>query len=87
MLVSISLHISSMFNRREVVPVALSENVAPALTETREDFSEYVAHLQLHMTLQARNLVPSLSNTGDSRHHLLHQTQADIEKFVSRQGF
>ncbi|MBD2105935.1 hypothetical protein [Nodosilinea sp. FACHB-13] len=76
-----------MFNRREVVSVALSENFAPALTETREDFSEYVAHLQLHMTLQARNLVPSLSNTGDSRHHLLHQTQADIEKFVSRQGF
>lgn len=76
-----------MFNRREVIPVALADNVAPALTETREDFSEYVAHLQLHMALQARNLVPSLSNTGDSRNNLLHQTQADIEKFVSRQGF
>lgn len=76
-----------MFNRREVVPVALSENFAPALTETREDFSEYVAQLQLHMALQARNLVPSLNNTGDSRHHLLHQTQADIEKLISRQGF
>jgi hypothetical protein len=67
--------------------VALSEKISPALTETREDFSEYVAHLQLHMALQARNLVPSLSNTGDSRNNLLHQTQADIEKFVSRQGF
>jgi hypothetical protein len=76
-----------MFNRREVVPVALSEKFAPALTETREDFSEYVAQLQLHMALQARNLVPSLNNTGDSRHHLLHQTQADIEKLISRQGF
>lgn len=67
--------------------MALSENFAPALTETREDFSEYVAQLQLHMALQARNLVPSLNNTGDSRHHLLHQTQADIEKLISRQGF
>jgi len=76
-----------MLNTNEVLPVALSEKFAPALTETREDFSEYVAHLQLHMALQARNLVPSLGSAGDSRHNLLHQTQADIEKFVSRQGF
>lgn len=75
-----------MFNNTEVVAVALSEK-APVLTETREDFSEYVAHLQLHMALQARNLVPSLHSTNDSRHSLLHQTQADIEKLVSRQGF
>lgn len=51
----------------------------------REDFSEYVAHLQLHMTLQARNLVPTLTHTADSRQQLLHQTQANFEKFVSRQ--
>jgi hypothetical protein len=51
----------------------------------REDFSEYVAHLQLHMALQARNLVPPLSKSADSREQLLHQTQADFEKFVSRQ--
>ncbi len=75
-----------MFRNNEVVPVALSEK-APMLTETREDFSEYVAHLQLHMALQARNLVPSLPSASDSRHSLLHQTQADIEKLVSRQGF
>lgn len=52
---------------------------------SREDFSEYVAHLQLHMTLQARNLVPSLTQTADSRQELLHQTQASFEKVVSRQ--
>jgi len=52
----------------------------------REDFSEYVAHLQLHMTLQARNLVPTLSQSTDSRQELLHQTQADFEKLVSRQA-
>jgi hypothetical protein len=52
----------------------------------REDFSEYVAHLQLHMTLQARNLVPTLTQTTDSREQLLHQTQANFEKFVSRQA-
>lgn len=51
-----------------------------------EDFSEYVAHLQLHMALQARNLVPSLkSRQDDSREELLHQTQASFEKLVSRQ--
>ena len=53
----------------------------------REDFSEYVAHLQLHMTLQARNLVPTLSQTVvDSREQMLHQTQATFEKLVSRQA-
>lgn len=47
--------------------------------------SAYVADLQLHMTLQARNLVPSLSQARDSREQLLQQTQADLEKFISRQ--
>jgi hypothetical protein len=51
----------------------------------REDISEYVAHLQLHMTLQARNLVPGLTQKGDGREQLLHETQADLEKQVSRQ--
>jgi hypothetical protein len=53
-----------------------------------ELLSEYVAHLQLHMALQARNLVPSLSTSmapvRDSRHQLLHQTQSEIEKIASR---
>jgi hypothetical protein len=53
----------------------------------REEFSEYVAHLQLHMALQARNLVPRLTHTPDSREQLLHQTQANFEKQVSRQLF
>ncbi|WP_013323492.1 hypothetical protein [Gloeothece verrucosa] len=53
----------------------------------REDISEYVAQLQLHMALQARNLVPSLTHTHDSRQQLLQETQANIEKLVSRQIF
>jgi hypothetical protein len=52
----------------------------------REDISEYVAQLQLHMTLQARNLVPTLTQAKDSREQLLQQTQANIEKLVSRQA-
>lgn len=51
-----------------------------------EDVSEYVAHLQLHMTLQARKLVPTLAKqAANSREQLLQQTQADFEKVVSRQ--
>jgi hypothetical protein len=50
----------------------------------RENIGEYVAHLQLHMTLQARNLLPTLTKATDSREQLLQQTQADFEKFVSR---
>jgi len=53
-------------------------------TAPQEEFSEYVAHLQLHMALQARNLVPNLTSTPDSREQLLHQTQANFEKFASR---
>jgi hypothetical protein len=53
---------------------------------TSEPMTDYVAHLQLHMTLQARNLVPCLSNNSlDRRIRLLHQTQADFEKLASRQ--
>jgi hypothetical protein len=56
-------------------------------TLEREDLRDYVAHLQLHMTLQARNLVPPLTQTRDSRSQLLHQTQAMFEKQISRQRF
>jgi hypothetical protein len=52
----------------------------------REELSDYVAHLQLHMTLQARNLVPTLMQAGSSREELLQQTQATFEKHVSRQN-
>ena len=52
----------------------------------REDLSEYVAHLQLHMALQARNLVPPLTQkVEDSREQFLQQTQATFEKMASRQ--
>ena len=53
----------------------------------REDISEYVAQLQLHMALQARNLLPPLTQTNNSRQRLLQETQANIEKLVSRQVF
>jgi hypothetical protein len=53
-----------------------------------EDIAEYVAQLQLHMALQARNLVPNLTNTSvtNSRQQLLQETQAIAEKFASRQS-
>jgi hypothetical protein len=61
-------------------------NSQPMMPSTsREDFSDYVAHLQLHMALQARKLVPDFSSGGDSRAQLLQETQASIEKIVSRQ--
>ena len=51
-----------------------------------EDFSNYVAHLQLHMSLQARNLVPRMSQPQDSRTAMLQETQALCEKQISRQA-
>jgi anti-sigma factor RsiW len=50
-----------------------------------EEMSDYVAHLQMHMALQARNLVPTLTEAADSRELFLHQTQAHFEKLASRQ--
>ncbi|WP_414566230.1 MULTISPECIES: hypothetical protein [unclassified Anabaena] len=65
----------------------MGSNLSTDAVVTNEDFSEYVAHLQLHMTLQARNLVPNLKQTlEDSREEMLHQTQANFEKLISRQG-
>ena len=54
----------------------------------REDISEYVAQLQLHMALQARNLIPNLTSStmDNSRQQLLQETQAIAEKFASRQS-
>lgn len=69
--------------------MTVESNISMGAVVHNEDFSEYVAHLQLHMTLQARNLVPTLKETlsvADSREQLLHQTQADFEKLISRQG-
>ncbi|NJM56555.1 MAG: hypothetical protein HC857_02670 [Synechococcales cyanobacterium RU_4_20] len=56
----------------------------------QENFSDYVAELQLHMALQAKNLLPSmgLAQAGclsDGRAMLLHETQAMVEKQISRQ--
>jgi hypothetical protein len=65
----------------------MESNVLTGAVVENQDISEYVAHLQLHMTLQARNLVPTLKHTQeDSRQQLLHQTQAYFEKLASRQS-
>jgi hypothetical protein len=51
------------------------------------EISDYVAHLQLHMALQAKNLTPDIMHSsGDSLQVLLHETQAMCEKLSSRQG-
>jgi uncharacterized membrane-anchored protein YhcB (DUF1043 family) len=64
----------------------LTLRVVPSTNEMfREDISEYVAQLQLHMALQARNLLPNLTNVSDSREKLLQETQANVEKIISRQ--
>ncbi len=66
--------------------MVMESNSMASKDAEREDISEYVAHLQLHMTLQARNLVPNLNpKNQDSREELLHQTQANFEKLISRQ--
>lgn len=65
----------------------MESNLRIGANAVHDDFSEYVAHLQLHMALQSRNLVPTLKQSlEDSREQLLHQTQANFEKLVSRRA-
>lgn len=59
-------------------------NVDQSLTQ--ESIRDYVAQLQLHMALQAKNLVPSLTHSNNPRQQLLHETQATVEKLASRQS-
>jgi hypothetical protein len=67
--------------------VATESSFLKGKSSVQEDFSQYVAHLQLHMALQARNLVPNLKpHLEDSRQELLHETQANFEKLISRQA-
>lgn len=63
----------------------LNWELEQAQNSTQEQVRDYVAELQLHMTLQARNLVPSLTQAKDSREQLLQETQANVEKMASRQ--
>ncbi|AUC62174.1 hypothetical protein AA637_13920 [Cyanobacterium sp. HL-69] len=51
----------------------------------KEDVSDYVAHLQLHMSLQSRNLLPSMNKIKDNNHNFVYESQATIEKFTSRE--
>jgi len=62
-----------------------TQTVRSSTALSQEDISSYVAELQLHMTLQARNLIPTLSDANDSRQQLLRESQAQLEKLASRQ--
>ena len=65
---------------RNFAQTALDQQLAAG-----EEMSDYVANLQMHMALQARNLVPTLTNAQGSREQFLYQTQAHFEKIASRQ--
>lgn len=73
------------------MPLLIKEDIlkVEAISSNREKMQEnigdYVAQLQLHMALQARNLVPTLTQTDDPRFKLLQETQATLEKLASRQ--
>ncbi|MGI0480169.1 hypothetical protein ACN4EE_05190 [Geminocystis sp. CENA526] len=63
----------------------MTVNSHSLIAPVKEDVRDYVAHLQLHMSLQSRNLLPHLNQVKDSRDNLLYQTQVQIEKITSRE--
>ena len=56
-------------------------------TPFNNDIGGYVAELQLHMALQARNLVPTFNHPNESRSQLLRDSQATLEKLASRRTY
>jgi hypothetical protein len=72
--------------RQNTLVNTISANFLTQNEHLGNELSEYVAHLQVHMALQSRNLVPYLAgDRQDSRSQLLQETQIDFEKIVSRQ--
>lgn len=72
--------------RQNTLVNTISANFLTQNENLGNELSEYVAHLQVHMALQSRNLVPYLAgDRQDSRSQLLQETQIDFEKIVSRQ--
>ena len=54
-------------------------------TLSKDGVGSYVADMQLHMTLQAKNLLPSLNSQGTAMEDLLREAQEVAEKLASRQ--
>lgn len=65
--------------------MAVFQSVDKSTNHFQEEIGNYVAELQVHMSLQSKQLVSSLEPTNDSLHQLLHETQANLEKLASRQ--
>ncbi len=63
----------------------MNSNFKNARESNLEDVRDYVAHLQVHMSLQARNLLPQVNQFPDNPAHFLYETQAMTEKFTSRE--
>jgi hypothetical protein len=61
-----------------------AQSLSSANPAAREDFSDYVAHLHVHMGLHSRKLTRPLVYGGDSCDRLLQETQAILEKQASR---
>lgn len=63
------------------------DSLSTQSTSSTPEICDYVTQLQLHMALQAKHLIPALTqpHPRDSRMQLLHQAQADMEKSASRQ--
>ncbi len=59
--------------------------VTPQPLAQNDGLFHYVADMQLHMALQARFMLPTLNADANSAAALVHQAQADAEKFASRQ--
>jgi hypothetical protein len=77
--------LSNLLESRRFTSLAVAMLTHKSDAPVRESFSDYVAELQLHMSLQARNLVPSSGQAEENRDRLLRETQETVEKMLSRQ--
>ncbi|MEO1132221.1 MAG: hypothetical protein AAFX40_05875 [Cyanobacteria bacterium J06639_1] len=68
-----------------MIPTHSTPSGSDSINPETERMCDYVADMQVHMALQARNLVPGIDSAiSDSRQTMLQQAQAASEKFASR---
>lgn len=65
--------------------MTVTQSSATQMSFPESGIGHYVTELQLHMSLQAKNLVPSFPPTSEGVRQLLHESQTNLEKLASRQ--
>lgn len=75
-------HKLSINTESQNIQMKVELNTSNSFSE--ENLQDYVTQLQVHMSLQSRNLLPHINASQDKANNTVYQTQVNIEKLTSR---